>query len=108
MILKNDEFDFFCLQAKLNQTTFGLRSFLRKRKLSTNSNISLSTNSTSSISTNSISASHCSNSCIKKDEYEISQDALNEIVAFESFLEQFHRRQQQKSEAKTNSKTTQI
>ena len=78
------------LQAKLNQSIFGLHSIKRKRKTSTNSNSSMSTSSNTSLS-----CTGCLNCCCKNNKYEISEEAMKEIVAFGTFLEQFHQKQQQ-------------
>lgn len=51
--------------------------------------------SSNTSSNSSQSCSGCSNCCCDNDKYEISQEALNEIAAFEAFLQQFHSRQQQ-------------
>ena len=80
----------FLLQAKLNQSIFGLHSIKRKRKCSTNSNSSMSTSSNTSLS-----CTGCLNCCCKNNKYEISKEAMKEIAAFGTFLEQFHQKQQQ-------------
>ena len=53
--------------------------------------------SSNTSSNSSQSCSGCSSCCVDNDKYEISQEALDEIAAFETFLEEFHLRQQQKS-----------
>ena len=53
--------------------------------------------SSNTSSNSSQSCSGCSSCCVDNDKYEISQEALDEIAAFETFLEDFHLRQQQKS-----------
>ena len=51
--------------------------------------------SSNTSSNSSQSCSGCSNCCCENEQkYEISQEALNEIAAFGTFLEQFHQRQQ--------------
>lgn len=49
--------------------------------------------SSNTSSNSSQSCSGCSQ-CCDNDKYEISQEALNEIAAFEAFLQQFHNKQQ--------------
>ena len=61
--------------------------------------------SSNTSSNSSQSCSGCSNCCCENDKYEISQEALNEIAAFGTFLEQFHQRQQQQ-QTKTSPNTT--
>ena len=58
--------------------------------------------SSNTSSNSSQSCSGCSNCCCENDKYEISQEALNEIAAFEAFLEQFHVRQQEKQQEQIN------
>ena len=53
--------------------------------------------SSNTSSNSSHSCSGCSNCCCENETYEISQEALNEIAAFGTFLEQFHQRQQQQT-----------
>ena len=60
--------------------------------------------SSNTSSNSSHSCSGCSSCCGENEKYEISQEALNEIAAFGTFLEQFHERQQ--SQSQTSSKTS--
>ena len=49
----------------------------------------------STSSNTSLSCTGCLNCCCKNNKYEISEEAIKEIVAFGTFLEQFHQKQQQ-------------
>ena len=55
--------------------------------------------SSNTSSNSSQSCSGCSNCCCDNDKYEISQEALDEIAAFEAFLAKFHLKQQQQQNA---------
>ena len=49
----------------------------------------------STSSNTSLSCPGCLNCSCKNNKYEISKEAMKEIAAFETFLEQFHQKQQQ-------------
>ena len=50
--------------------------------------------SSNTSSQSSQSCSGCSNCCCDSDKFEISQEALDEIAAFEAFMAKFHSKQQ--------------
>ena len=49
----------------------------------------------STTSNTSLNCPGCLNSCCQNNKYEISKEAMKEIAAFGTFLEQFHQKQQQ-------------
>ena len=49
----------------------------------------------STSSNTSLSCTGCLNCCCKNNKYEISKEAMTEIAAFRTFLEQFHQKKQQ-------------
>ena len=54
--------------------------------------------SSNTSSNSSQSCSGCSNCCCDNDKFEISQEALDEIAAFEEFMAKFHTRQNQQQQ----------
>ena len=61
----------------------------------------------STSSNTSLSCTGCLNYCSKNNKYEISKEALKEIAAFGTFLEQFHQKQQQNA-TKTSQNTKSV